>query len=207
MTIYEGSKVKSGGQNFSSIFKKPSKYDYLSIMKDTVSKNNYSSTGKFDPINDHSTEVKNEILKISTSLPRLTLNSNKEKIIAPKNFNEGISVSKGLQTSLKNTLDKLDLIPEYDNKVNDMMFRFSNQNLFKSMKTFGNSIVEIKEKEKVNNFESINKFNYSIVNSISWGREMINTKSKSIDMNLTKMPSKPNIKGIEKELGIITIYL
>ena len=75
------------------------------------------------------------------------------------------------------------------------------------MKTFGNSIVEIKEKEKVNNFEAINKFNYSIVNNISWGREMINTKSKSIDMNLTKMPSKPNIKGIEKELGIITIYL
>lgn len=177
-------------------------------MKESSAKDPFSNKGKFDANNDNSLDIlKPESLKMASTLPRLTLNKGPDRRTLKNSFSDTIKVSNRLTTTLKIALEKLDLIPEYEDNINDNKFSYTNQDLFKSMKSYGNSVVDIKEKDKENNLDEINKFNYSILNNQTWGKEIIHSKSKSNDMHLTKYPVKPNMKILEKELGILALTL
>ena len=133
------------------------------------------------------------------SLPPLTrtFKDREEKQTLNGTNMESMKVSNKIH-SLKSVLDALDLIPEYDKKLEDEHFRNTNTDMFKNKK---NNLDKEKDKNKQSitaSLEEINKFNHSIMRNNLWGNSM-NNKPKPNTAN--KMPIKPDTKELEKEMG------
>ena len=204
VNITEGAKQKSGGKDFTTVFGKPSKYDYLALSKQNA-QNNLNSTGlkKGTPSLMQSSEFPDKSLNYSqTNLPFLSSGKSESRNITNPLYNshtlnhsvDVMRINYRLSGTLKSNLDILDLIPEYDE--ND----YSNNNIdiFKKRKTY---LQEQKEQEKrklTNDLEDIDKFNIKIIKNNQWGNI---SQEKSKNFNLFKKPSKPDRKELEKELG------
>jgi len=205
VTLYEGMKTKTGGKDFSSLFRKPSKYDYLSLVKETA-KNQSVSISNFDKTNEIGL-ISNgdQFSKLSYNLPKTVLTMKNDKGSLQNSYRDSINVNKHLNVSLKSVLDRLEIFPNLDKDLNDNNLTLYDKDIFKYQKRN----LDDKEKSTIDQ-EEINRFNYSIVNDQSWGNLNGNvanrTKNKSIDFLKTKYPVKPNKKIFEKELGIDRYY-
>lgn len=197
VTILEGTKHKTGGKDYRRTFGKYSKYDYLTLLRDTVNSNYSTSNMNLDDNN------------MSSSLNRLEMGTSNLPLIQNKsndgNYSNSIKsqyaltgsfkVNNKMGVSLKAALEGLDLIPEYEENItNDNLNNadnpINNSNLFKKTKNNFTDDLQV--------LEEINKFNLSIVNNTQWGT----TGSKMPrNLNAGKVPAKPNLKEIEREVG------
>jgi hypothetical protein len=111
------------------------------------------------------------------------------------NFNEGIRITNKMITSLKTALDKLDLVPEIDEKLveEDVIKNENNVNFMKNPRTR-----RFQKFKSVSDLEEINKFNFSIINNQKWGLESLKLRksdSRKLDIQ------KPTRQTLAKELG------
>ena len=97
--------------------------------------------------------------------------------------------------SLKSALDALELIPEYEEQNQE---KIVNSDLFKERRKSDQGKDEEKEKIEAS-LEEINKFNSMIMKNSQWGSSV---PSKAGNKKSTNIPSKPNQKELERELGI-----
>lgn len=116
------------------------------------------------------------------------------------NSNEGIRITNKMTTSLKTALDKLDLVPELDEKLAEEN-PIRNENNFNFMKNPRTR--KFQKFKSVSDLEEINKFNFSIINNQKWGLESLNLKkSDSRKLNV----QKPTRQTLAKELGKISYF-
>jgi hypothetical protein len=126
---------------------------------------------------------------------------------------DNLKLSNKLTMSLKSTLDHLDYIPEYEEKL------YEDE---ESMKNLGGKLIkdirikksddkdkEIIEKQNAS-LELINKFNYSIIRNSQWGTNSVGGLKDSNSNQNTAMGEpvkkiKPNRKELEKEMGIYIV--
>jgi len=100
-------------------------------------------------------------------------------------------------TSLRMHLEKLDLIPEFEeNEEKKDKKKVNNENLFKKKNPAKSKINLNAEREELN---EMNKFNNEIITDSKWGST--NKRKDSEDNFNSKNFTKPNKKLIEKELG------
>jgi hypothetical protein len=104
-------------------------------------------------------------------------------------------VSNKLTTSLKITMEVLDMMPNY----NDSDYPLNNIDIFKKRKTYLEQQKENENQKLSSALEELNKFNLNILNNDRWGHN-INDRPKQKEP--TKFPSKPDQKDIEREVGI-----
>lgn len=110
--------------------------------------------------------------------------------------NESIRMTNKMTTSLKTVLDKLDLVPELDEKLAEEDIS-KNENNYSFMKN--PRARKFQKFKSVSDLEEINKFNFSIINNQKWGLESLNIrKNDSRKLNI----QKPNKLTLAKELGI-----
>jgi hypothetical protein len=104
-----------------------------------------------------------------------------------------IKLSNKMTMSLKSTLDALDLIPEYEEKIDEL-----NNNAINILRNRRNYISSMDDTSNKDGMEEINKFNLSIIKNNQWGN--YNGPKKQF-FDYLKSPVKPNKREIERELG------
>jgi hypothetical protein len=203
--ILEGNKQKFGGNDFSAVFHRPSKYDYLSLMKESV---NITVANSLVYNKEPASQSMDFSLRRENRLPSInkTNLSNNEKsllksIQANNNgSNESMVLGRRI-SSLKNSLDKLDLMPQYEEKLQNPLLR-NNKDIFKNRKS---SFEKEKSINKRNSIESslsnINSFNYSIVKNPQWGNVVDSKNKQEFSREGSKSPHKPSQREFEIELG------
>lgn len=192
VTIKEGVKSKSGGagKDFFRAFKKYSKYDYMTMLKDS-NNTNYSSTLK--DINFENNEyTMNMSEKMSSSLPKIQENLGSIKSQYAMTGSIKMNTKYG---SLKSALDGLDMIHEYEENISLENDDIKNTNLFKTKK---GKTPEEEQEAYLKSLEEINKFNFSIVKNSAWGT---GASKRIIDKSENKTHVKPNFREIEREVG------
>jgi hypothetical protein len=214
VTIIEGTKKKAGDRDYYKKFQKYSKYDYNTMLKDaSVSISNISRVGKSLPLDDPShsqislpqinqsrgdLNTYTNIYNNNSILNNSVANVNTNRLGHSYNFMDSIKLSNKLTMSLKSTLDALDLIPEYDEKICDddggaMINNYGGNILINSK--LGKNNNEYDDKESL---EAINKFNYSILRNTYWG----SSAGKGGANPKGKKHFKPDQKELEKEMGL-----
>lgn len=208
--ITEGAKQKFGGNDFSSYFNKPSKYDYKSQQKESA-KNTNTSLMLLGQVSNSMNLSKN-VLKMDTSqvyLPYMNQNQNiatNERSIRSLKTNNNNSSSidsmivNSKITSLKHSLDSLDLIPEYEDKLENPLYG-NNDNLFKNRRSAFEKDRSVREKYNVErSLSNINHFNLLILKNAQWG-SIFESKPNAI-REIPRSPKKPSQREFEFELGI-----
>ncbi len=215
VTIIEGNKIKGGDKDFFKKYNRYSKNDYQNMLKESIQKN-YSSLDAKSRIGNI---ILNQSIEDSSNLPQLPtmetnvikvfnnypnqINPNDVKASNSLNMMESIKLSNKLTTSLKSSLDNLDYVHNYEEKL------YSKE---KSLRNLGGEILDhLKHPKNRHNvqqqepsLEVVNKFNYSIIYDSSWG-------SKSLDVNLHKNKNllfskhKPSKKELTKEMGSLIV--
>jgi hypothetical protein len=194
VTIIENgqSKYGGGGREFHKAFKKYSKYDYQNYLKDS-SNTYYNSTMKDANIDNINSD--GDLPDKKDTLPGIGFNAYNTKseglgtsIKSQNSQTNNIKVNTKLG-SLKNTLESLDQIVEFEEHENESV---NNANFFKNTKM----------KDKLDDYqkslEDINKFNFSIIKNAQWGANNSVGLNQKHD-NITKY--KPDLKEIEREVG------
>lgn len=113
--------------------------------------------------------------------------------ISMNNNMDTIKLSNKLTMSLKTTIDALDIITEYEEKMYE-----ENLNMVDILK-------QRREEDKTheNALEDINQFNLSIIKNTQWG---VHPAGKLRKNNEEGKPFvKPNRKELEREMGILNI--
>jgi hypothetical protein len=135
---------------------------------------------------------------------------------SPKNLAhsmDNLKLSNKLTMSLKSTLDHLDYIPEYEEKLYEDEESMNNLGgrLMRDIKIKKSDDKEREIIDKQNaSLELINKFNYSILRNSQWGSNSIagikdgNLNHNSVIGEPVKKV-KPNRKELEKEMGIYIV--
>jgi hypothetical protein len=98
-------------------------------------------------------------------------------------------------TSMRMQLEKLDLIPEFEEHMEKDKKKFNNENLFKKKNP-------AKSKININGdrgLDEMNKFNKDLIKDSKWGES--NKKYEGEDHSNIKQFTKPNKKIVERELG------
>ncbi len=191
VTVIEGgqSKFGGGGREYYKAFQKYSKYDYLTMLKD--SSTNFGSTMK--DFNIDSLNVQFDIGEKKDILPNIGYRTRNESFVqstgGTKNSGSGnLKFNPKLIGSLRSALENLEEGAE-DNIVPDEPQ--NNSNIFKKTK-----------KDDLENdgksLEEINKFTYSIVHNQQWGS---NATKGHYEKYENRAPYKPELKDIEKEIG------
>ena len=127
---------------------------------------------------------------------------NEENLLNTNNFikihnTNGIMVNTKYGTSLRIAMEKLDLIPEYEEKKIDGVEKIiNNTNLFLKKK----KITE-EDLNNGNKLEDINKFNNSILKNTNWGLNDANKPYSPEDNIRNTQFFKPDKKEIEREIG------
>lgn len=106
---------------------------------------------------------------------------------------DSLKVSGKLSLSLKNTLDVLDLVPDYNENTDGI----NNIDIFKKRKNYLEEQKECERKIISSSLDEINKFNFNILKNKGWGQNGLE-KPKNEE---PKLYYKPNKKELEKELG------
>ena len=106
---------------------------------------------------------------------------------------DSLKVSGKLGLSLKNTLDVLDLAPDYNENAEGL----NNIDIFKKRKNYLEEQKETELKIISSSLDEINKFNFSILKNKGWGQNAVD-RAKNEE---PKIYHKPNKKELEKELG------
>lgn len=102
--------------------------------------------------------------------------------------------------SLKHSLDALDHIPDYDEKLRNPLY-MNNHNLFKNKKSSFDLQRSIAEKSSVeSSLRNINSFNYSIIKNPGWG-SIYEALTNEKPIQILKSPKKPSEREFELELG------
>lgn len=177
VTILEGKKKKGGTTNFLKAFNKHSKYDYMTMLRETIGANSLRDTMEHLMGSNKEDEKKSkevglpaiisernlkDNLNFSPSLKQKTVKENKDKF----------QVSKGIGTTLKIALDSLTV----DDKISKMapQENSKNTNLFKTKSKFRDTGMSIFGKTTVSNSNedynnTMNNFNQSILTNSNWG--------------------------------------
>ena len=125
------------------------------------------------------------------------------------NFKSGIKLNTKYGTSLRTAMEKLDLIPEFEESemenTKGEIKKINNTNLFKNSepsKTFYNKKRErivLTEKNMEEDLSEINKFNNAIMKNTNWGNSVKqgNTEENTKNMQV----HKPDKREIEREIG------
>ena len=125
-------------------------------------------------------------------------NQKNTSLLNSQSFNRSIDtmiISNKLTRTLKSTLEGLDLIPNYD----ESNYENNNIDIFKKRKTYLQQQKDLQNSILNNNLEDINKFTLNIINNENWGlNNTDNIKSKKV----SKRPVKPDIKELEREVGV-----
>ena len=205
--IIEGAKQKYGGNNFSEYFNKPSKYDYKSSKKDPGLNTNSSTLLKSLAVSQ-SMDLSKNLLKIDSSplyLPYLnSSNISNERTIQKSLYSNNrsidlMNVNKKI-SSLKNSLDSLDMIPEYDDQLENPIYS-NNNNLFKNRRSAIEKERSLIEKYRVErSLNNINSFNLLIMKNQAWGNVYDDLKRNN-NREIAKSPKKPSQREFENELG------
>ena len=205
--IIEGAKQKYGGNNFSEYFNKPSKYDYKSSKKDPGLNTNSSTLLKSLAVSQ-SMDLSKNLLKIDSSplyLPYLnSSNISNERTIQKSLYSNNrsidlMNVNKKI-SSLKNSLDSLDMIPEYDDQLENPIYS-NNNNLFKNRRSAIEKERSLIEKYRVErSLNNINSFNLLIMKNQAWGSVYEDIKLNN-NREIAKSPKKPSQREFENELG------
>lgn len=122
--------------------------------------------------------------------------------LVDNNLKSGIKLNTKYGTSLKMAIDKLDLIPEFEENEMEEKKKIAtnNVNLFK--KKADNHRKDKAHEELIINqekLEDINKFNNAILKDTNWGNYLKPTKQEDLFRNTHFF--KPDKKEIEKEIG------
>lgn len=191
VTVIEGgqSKFGGGGREYFKAFKKYSKYDYQTMLRDSGS--TFGQTMK--DFNIESLNNEYDMNKRNDILPNIAYRTRQESFLnvthTSKNSGSGtLKFNQKIGGSLRNALENLDeiaepIIPE------DIE---NNSNLFKNNKR------EEDQGDKNESLEEINKFTYSLVHNQAWGAN--NVRGRFYKGEGT-MHFKPDLKEIEKEVG------
>jgi hypothetical protein len=144
-------------------------------------------------------------------ISKLRNNSSSPRNLA--NSIDNLKLSNKLTMSLKSTLDNLDYIPEYEEKLyeDEELMNNLGGRLMRDLKIkiSDNKQREIFDKQNAS-LEIINKFNYSIIRNSLWGSNSIggikdgNLNHNSVIGEPVKKV-KPNRKELEKEMGIYIV--
>lgn len=213
VTIIEAGKVKDGGNNYLKSFKKHSKYDYESMLRETIGVNSLKGTMEQIIIEKGNEDEKKEITLpiINSSMKnqikhKESMNASLKSGIAKKTkVVENIQFNKTQGHSLKRAMDELN-VGEYEDIENiaSSLKETKNNNLFKS-----NNVKKDYEKEEKNNeTKKIKDFNVNLslmnqtMNNNLWGTGQ-NMKRESL-FNKTEgglLYKKPDLKQLESELG------
>jgi hypothetical protein len=191
VTVIEGgqSKFGGGGREYFKAFKKYSKYDYQTMLKDSGS--TFGQTMK--DFNIESLNNEYDLNKRSDILPNIGYRTRQESFLQ----NTGTSKNSGLGTlkfnqkiggSLRNALENLDEVAEpivLDSVEN-------NTNIFKNKKNDGD------QSDDGKSLEEINKFTYSLLHNQAWGANNVRGR---FDKGEGTMHFKPDLKELEKEVG------
>lgn len=196
VTIIEGPNKKFGGTDYLKHFKKHSKYDYFTMYNETRGTNNLRDT--MENIMGSIREEENKIKKDNIILPPI---SSKMHASAKSDSNEArleFNYSQG--NSFKNAIENLDLLSVKEEKeMEDKFSVLDKSDIFKEHRNTKDYIHS--NKMNKTGYESINKFNYSLVQNTQWGTT--NT-SKGRGVNATvysKHPIKPHTNQLLQELG------
>ena len=205
VSLTENSKSKNGGKDFSTMFGKPSKYEYISLtnqsIKKTLNTSNYaistepSDKQKLEKTNNNKSS-NNFKDSSELSLPLLDNRNIKSSIptfLTKTKTSESIRISNKLTMSLKSALDSLDLIPEYE----ENRLESNNIDIFKRRKNYLQEKKELDKKLISSSLDEINKFNYNILKNKGWGQSAIDR----LKLEEPKIYYKPNKKELERELG------
>lgn len=136
-----------------------------------------------------------------------------EDLKEEKAFKSGIKLNTKYGTSLRTALEKLDLIPEFEESQIDgeNPKKLNNTNLFKKPETSKNKKTNTKKNNldannstKIDNknnqdLEEINKFNKAILKNANWGDT--GRPSASDENSKNFLFHKPDKKKIEREIG------
>ena len=159
VTILEASKSKTGGKDFSKVFNKPSKYDYSALTKQNAQKN-YDKTSIANSVSLKNilpgavTSQSNDFMSSKINLPLLSTSKTEGRntnlisntILNSRTLNHSIDtmiINNKLTTTLKSTLDILDLIPNYD----ESNYENNNIDIFKKRKTYLEQQKDIQKKK------------------------------------------------------------
>ena len=200
VTVIEGgqSKFGGGGRDYFKAFKKYSKYDYQTMLRDSGSSYFTASMN----INIDNVSSNNNTTDKNVSLPKIGGGGGNIYKIPDYNVTTNQQMNSGLinfktkyGASLKSALDGLDQIMEFDENAYDLEDKLKTNNLFR--RTFKNDTEKLEG--GAHTLEEINKFNLSIVNNAQWGTNLSKGLPEKHD-NQTHF--KPDLKEIQREVGI-----
>lgn len=141
----------------------------------------------------------------------MTKEITEEDLLEMENLNDEKSLKSGIKlntkygTSLRMAMEKLDLIPEYEESEIDgeNSKKLKSTNLFKKIENVKNKKISINKNinNNINNeeLEEINKFNNAIMKNTNWGTAGKPTASDENAKNFKF--HKPDKKEIEREIG------
>ena len=153
-------------------------------------------------------DLSKNLLKIDSSplyLPYLnSSNISNERTIQKSLYSNNrsidlMNVNKKI-SSLKNSLDSLDMIPEYDDQLENPIYS-NNNNLFKNRRSAIEKERSLIEKYRVErSLNNINSFNLLIMKNQAWGSVYEDIKLNN-NREIAKSPKKPSQREFENELG------
>lgn len=214
VTIIEGKKKKGGTMNFLRAYNKHSKYDYMTILKETMGANSLRDTMEMligstmkedDKTRDQFTlpqigfEKTNKEGNLTYS-PSLKISSTQRK------RRDSIKTSNKNIINLKNTMESLSLMDEKTNMA-ILYGKTETSNIFRDKTNKERLKDTLFSSGKTSNYNNtMNNFNQSIMTNNYWGTTQGLDPSQrrfNITMELLggKKVYKPNIKEIEQELG------
>lgn len=129
----------------------------------------------------------------------------KNALANPYGSNHSIKTSNKLVSSLKNIIEKLDLIPELDDKKNDENLELIKTNEENYIENIQNLIKNTRNKRlrilnSISSLDEIDKFNASIIKNKNWGAELLSQKNSP---KTKRNAIKPTLSSLSKELGNI----
>mmetsp|Transcript_15995 Transcript_15995/g.16593 ORF Transcript_15995/g.16593 Transcript_15995/m.16593 type:complete len:255 (+) Transcript_15995:2-766(+) len=211
VTIIEGKKKKGGTTNFLKAFHKHSKYDYMTMLKETM-----GSTTLRDTMEQLMGSMKDDDFKSKDQLSLPPIKHEKASKEASQmgspslKYATTVSQKDSIQLNPKNRIvsmrNALESLSVQDDKLNQINFneKTQNSNFFKDK--------NIKEKfiESLSTFNAgyynntMNNFNQTIMTNTNWGTSQgqgSSIKRFNMTMDNGKRVHKPGIKQVELELG------
>jgi len=200
VNYFEGqTKQKLGPRDFSSFFKKPSKYDYLNLSKDA-----FKSLGNSHFSNFNDSSLNDQDKKKESYLPLITNpeNTNKSYLQSSKFDNSSettMKISNKLTNSLKATFDILEYSPQYDNRKSLENNKDTNKiiNIYKKKNVNIQEQKDLEKKQISSSLDEINKFNFRILKNNNWGNDQVDKNNPELMRDF----EKPIKRELEYELG------
>lgn len=207
VTLIENGKTKEGGNNYLSYFKKHSKYDYETMLRETIGMNSLKGTMEQIMGQTSEGEMTKDLYPPNVSGRfKVQTKEQSSSLKTSANVPNQLNFNRTQGNSLKKALDELNAVdPNVEKESQLTLDEARKSNLFKNLKN-----VKGKMKEESVTQAELNKTDYNktlaVFNQTIMSNQWVNNQIKrdynrTADLSQAASFQKPNLKNIERELG------